>query len=821
MEQILTVLAGQPNCGKSTIFNMLTGARQYVANYPGVTVEKKAGSFVCGDTRVELVDLPGTYSLASWSPEEMAARQFIVEEDPAQIVAVLDASTLEKSLYLCLQLLEMRRPTLAVLNMMDVAAKRGIRVDADALSRALGIPVIRAQASKGIGKQELYRAIAARHGRSGSAEIVDYGELETDIREITRLLPRQGVKGYPSRWFAIKLLEQDSLAEGLLASVDTEDGRIAALIRQCRESWATRHGEDMVRSIAHARFAQARDIAARCSERLEFVTSVTEKVDAVLCHRFWGPLILLGILFVFYQASVTLGNYLAAQVWPVWGKLEVWAAAVLPQQGFLEDPVLTALGLWIVKSITAVLNYLPIFVIMFALVAILEDSGYMARIAFILDRIFHRFGLHGQSTLPLILGGVYVGGCAIPGVIATRAIPDERARMATILIVPMMNCLAKVPLYLLLVGAFFSSHAGWAMFIIGTVTLLMGLIVAKILSLTLLRGHNPAPFIIELPIYHMPSVYGVIRQTVDRIWMFLRKIGSVVVAVAVIIFALINFPDLPAERLAHYEGQQKALEQAFLAAVDKTSFKGRLEAADIVPLLLYQEDLRERKRGLTQAEANAVNQAALEENPVYAAVALRQGKDGKLLAGELRKIDGKRKTLRREIRQERFEDSFLGRAGKALESVTAGAGFTWRINVALLSALAAKENSAATLGAIYGLDGMSIGEGMASVSGFTPLHALALMLFMALYPPCVPAAIMVKTQTLSTRWMLFSILFQMTVGLMVATLVFTGGSWLGLSGFEAMWAYYGFCLVLLLLLALVPAGEEQQKPGPVAGPARP
>ena len=262
-------------------------------------------------------------------------------------------------------------------------------------------------------------------------------------------------------------------------------------------------------------------------------------------------------------------------------------------------------------------------------------------------------------------------------------------------------------------------------------------------------------------------------------------------------------------------GSRRPFEQAFLAAVDKTSFKGRLEAADIVPLLLYQEDLRERKRGLTQAEANAVNQAALEENPVYAAVALRQGKDGKLLAGELRKIDGKRKTLRREIRQERFEDSFLGRAGKALESVTAGAGFTWRINVALLSALAAKENSAATLGAIYGLDGMSIGEGMASVSGFTPLHALALMLFMALYPPCVPAAIMVKTQTLSTRWMLFSILFQMTVGLMVRTLVFTGGSWLGLSGFEAMWAYYGFCLVLLLLLALVPAGRNSKSQAPL------
>lgn len=804
MERILTVLAGQPNCGKSTIFNMLTGARQYVANYPGVTVEKKAGSFVCDGAHVELVDLPGTYSLASWSPEEMAARKFILEEDPQQIVAVLDASTLEKSLYLCVQLLEMQRPSLAVLNMVDVAEKRGIQVDARALSEALGIPVIKAQASKGVGRKELQTAIVTRRGRAGDAGLVDYGVLEPAVRQVAAMLPGEGVGGYPARWLALKLLEKDSLAESLLPGVDG-DGRIAATVAGLRRDWAERQGEDMVRAIANARFARARDIAAACVERMEFVTSITEKVDAVVCHRFLGPVILLAILFLFYQASVTLGNYLAAQVWPMWGKLEVWAAAVLPQQGFLDDPVLTALGLWVVKSITAVLNYLPIFVIMFALVAILEDSGYMARIAFILDRVFHRFGLHGQSTLPLILGGVYVGGCAIPGVIATRAIPDDRARMATILIVPMMNCLAKVPLYLLLVGAFFSDHAGWAMFFIGTVTLLMGLIVAKLLSLTLLRGHEPAPFIIELPIYHMPSAYGVVRQTFDRIWMFLRKIGTVVVAVAVIIFALVNFPDLPEERLAHYAQRQQTLERSFLAAVDKTAFKGRLGAADIVPLLLYQEELREKKRGLTQAEADAVNTAALKEAPLYAAVALRQGKDGKALAGVLRKIDGQRKTLRREIRQERFEGSLLGRAGKALEGLTAGAGFTWRINVALLSALAAKENSAATLGAIYGLDGVSVGEGMASVSGFTPLHALALMLFMSLYPPCVPAAIMVRAQTVSTRWMLFSILFQMSVGLVVATLVFSGGTWLGLSGFEAMWAYYALCVVLLLLLALVPA----------------
>ncbi|MBQ4566538.1 MAG: ferrous iron transport protein B [Desulfovibrio sp.] len=807
MKNVLTALAGQPNCGKSTIFNMLTGARQYVANYPGVTVEKKSGVFNHDGTRVDLVDLPGTYSMASWSPEEQAARQFILDEEPDLIVSVLDASTLEKSLYLCLQVLEMGRPVLAAMNMLDVAAKRHIDVDANALSDALGVPVVPVQASKGIGRDDLRAAIVGQKGVVIDKAPVDYGKLEAAIARVATLLPTEGVGGYPARWLAIKLLEEDEAAARILPQLPNTDA-VTRLVAAERKAYMEASGEDAVRGIANARFARAREIAAGCSSREAFVTSMTEKLDGVLCHRLLGPLILVAVLFTFYQASVTLGNYLAAQIWPIWGKLEYWASLILPAQGFLQDPLLTSLGVWVVKSITAVLNYLPIFVIMFSLVAILEDSGYMARIAFILDRIFHRFGLHGQSTLPLILGGVYVGGCAIPGVIATRAIPDDRARMATILIVPMMNCLAKVPLYLLLVGAFFSAQAGSAMFFMGTVTLLMGLIMAKFLSLTLLRGKQAAPFIIELPIYHMPSLHGVLRQTFDRIWMFVKKIGSVVIAVSVIVFVLISFPNLSDERLAWYQNQQQKLEEQFMAAVDKSGLKGKLNKGDIVPLLLYQESLREAKRGLDQEAANAVNQKALAENPLYAAVALRQGKDGKALAGVLRKIDGQRKNLRRQMHQERFEDSLLGRAGKALESVTAGAGFTWRINVALLSALAAKENSAATLGAIYGLEGQSIAEGMASVSGFTPLHALALMLFMSLYPPCVPAAIMVKTQAGSTKWMLFSIVFQMCIGLLVATLVFTGGTWLGLTGYQAMWAYYALCLCILVALAFVPDRAE-------------
>ncbi len=816
MKTLLAALAGQPNCGKSTIFNMLTGARQHVANYPGVTVEKKSGSFVAGDVRVELVDLPGAYAFASWSGEEQVACRFIMEERIDQLVAVLDASTLEKSLYFCVQLLEMQRPTLAALNMLDVAEKRRIDVDAAALSQELGIPVVPVQARHGRGRAELRDAVAACRGVIGNEHIVDYGPLEPAIERIRALLPAEGVGGYPARWLAVKLLE-DHTAACTAAGQAPHGAEALEAAREERGRFMSNGGEDPVRLISAARFRKAREIAARCSKREAFVSSLTEKVDAVVCHRVFGPIILLAVLFFFYQASVTYGNILAAEVWPVWGALEAFIASVLPMQGFLEDPLLTSLGVWVVKSVTAVLNYLPIFVIMFALVAVLEDSGYMARIAFILDRLFHRMGLHGQSTLPLILGGVYVGGCIIPAVVATRAIPDERARLNTILILPMMNCLAKVPLYLLLVASFFGSTAGSAMFFIGSVTLIMALIVSKALSLTLLRDLPSAPFIIELPIYHMPSLYGVLRQTFDRIRMFLHKIGTVIIAVAVIIFVLINYPNLSPERQAFYAAQQQALTARFDAAAAETEFRDSLSAADIVPLLAFQAELRAAKRGKTQEEAAALNAAAEREHPVYAAVVLRKGKDGKTLADALRTIESRRKTLRRELRQERFEGSFLGRAGKALEPVTRWAGFTWRINVALLSALAAKENSAATLGAIYGLDGTSIAEGMTSISGFTPLHALALMLFMALYPPCVPAAVMVKVQSGSSRWMIFSILFQISIGIVVATLVFSGATLLGLDGRQAMWSFYALCLAVLGVMALIP--NRKEAPGRRKGPS--
>ncbi|MCR4667378.1 MAG: ferrous iron transport protein B [Desulfovibrio sp.] len=811
MNDILVALAGQPNCGKSTMFNMLTGAHQHIANYPGVTVEKKSGAFEWNGKKIRIVDLPGTYGLTSWSLEEKVSREFIVGEKIDQLIAAMDASTLEKSLYFCLQLLELRRPTIGALNMLDVARKRHIEVNPELLSEKLGIPIVPVQANKRIGKAELASSLAECKGTVTSGREVDYGNLEPELQKLEGMLPEGGIDGYPARWLAIKLLENDNLAYEIVRKTPGGD-EVCDYAKNAIERVERTEGIDTVRLIGAARYKAARAIAAECTKREKFVVSATEKADSILCHRLFGPIIMVAILFVFYVCSVTYGNALTPVVWPVWEKLEIWAAALLPAPGFVEDPLLTSMGNWVVKSVTAVLNYLPIFLIMFALVAILEESGYMARIAFVMDRLFHRMGLHGQSTLPLILGGLYVGGCAIPAVIATKAIPDDRARMATILITPMMNCLAKVPLYLLLVDAFFPTSAGTTMFFIGTVTLLTGLIVAKILTLTLLKNVPSAPFIIEMPIYHMPTVQGVVQQTFSRIWLFLKKIMTIIISVAIVIFILINYPNLSAERQAHYTDEQTKLETLFTEEVGKTGLAGKLTAADIVPMLNFQDDLKLKKRGVSQEEASKINEKAKAEHPLYAAVVLKQGKDGKALAKVLKKIETGRKNLRREIREERFRGSFLGIAGRALEPLTRYAGFNWQVNVALLSAFAAKENSAATLGAIYGISGQSIGEGLRSNSGFTPLHALALMLFMSLYPPCIAASVMVKVQAGSSKWMIFSIIFQMLLGVFVAILIFTGGNSLGLSAEQTMWSYYALLCVILCIMAMIPnRGEGKYK----------
>lgn len=921
----LVALAGQPNCGKSTLFNLLTRARQHVANYPGVTVEKRSGRTRAGGFDVELVDLPGIYGLTSYSMEERVTRDFLLHDRPRAVLAVLDAANLRRGLYLTLQLVEMGLPLVADLNMNDVAERRGAPVDPKALERELGVPVVCTVGARGTGvdavKAALGLVIETRNEQRAARFHLRYGDLEPAIAQLEEML-EQDVRlrvVYPARWLAVKLLEGDESAAELLDRLHAAPAQVRDIAQALRAEFRAETGQDPARHVAFVRNRQAAELAQRvlrqglaaqapdqqaASARNTApgpkhisgakittktpATTLTERMDRVALHQVFGPVLLVAVLLALYQVAIGVGDGMGEELRGLLTVVEDWVGLLLPAQGYLEDPLLRSLGIWTVQGVTAILGYLPVFLLLFSFIAVLEDSGYMPRMAFLLDRLFRRFGLHGQSTLPLILGGVYLGGCAIPAIMSTRGIPDERARLTTILIAPMMNCLAKVPLHLILVGAYFAESQGLALFFISTVTLFMALPVAKALSLSATASQPRAPFLMELPPYHLPTLRAVAARALERSLLFVKKILSVVLAVSVVVFALITFPGVDADRKGHFQAAGDAAMDTFLAQARSLPGLTTLDRAEALALLSFASQWRgERREAQTPQEQQWVDAHFAAQNPQWLALAAGGTAQTAAPAQALRDLAATRRTLRAQLRQETFAGSFLGMAGRALEPVTRAAGFDWRINIALLSAFAAKENAAMSLGAIYGLEaeedagedaGGDAGEnadalasegaaslaatpdaaaeaaagalpgamataaekaadalsgtpaqaaaevtpgagaggiaaGMqASGSGFGPLHALSLMLFMALYPPCLPAAMTVRLASGSTRWMLFSIAYQTLLGLAVASLVFTGASWLGLTGWQAMWSFYGLCVAATIGMGLLPEDGWRRAP---------
>ncbi|MBU2552366.1 MAG: ferrous iron transport protein B [Proteobacteria bacterium] len=805
-------LAGQPNCGKSTVFNALTGASQHVANYPGVTVDKLVGSFRHNGTKVELVDLPGTYSLTSYSPEERVTRDFLLHEKPGLVINVADASNLQRNLYLTFQLLEMDVPLILNLNMIDVAKARGHEIDAEKLSRRLGVPVLPTNMKSGQGKKELLEAVSGTIARAeGRTSRIDYGDIESFIRELVDVLSAEPALAdrYPLRWLAIKLLEEDREAQRLLVDGHPEADRVLADASAKRKAFEAAYGKTPEQHVAGRRYQAAADVAASAVGRSDLgKRPFSDRIDGIVCNRYLGPLILVGVVYLLYYLSIVQGYNLTNYTWPLLARLRTLVEALAPAPGFIEIPLIRAFALWFVDSINALLNYIPIFFILFGLIAILEDSGYMPRMAFIMDRLLSRYGLHGQSTLPMVLGGVYVGGCAVPAVMSCKGIPDERSRLATILIIPLLNCLAKVPLYVLLINIYFAQHKGLAMFFISTISLLFALPISKILTLTVLKDKETTPFIMEMPPYHLPTVRGVLVKAWRRVWLFLKKITTIVAAVAVVIFVLLQFPGLSAERLADYNGRKDQAVAAFMAAIQGTRFAGRIQEDHLMDLVGYWDEYKD-------AKMTAGNQAALDElkqrfearDPDFYRIVQPGGDQEAQKANRaFKKLDRSRREILMAMRQERLNQSFLGRLGQAIEPVTRFAGFNWRVNVALLSALAAKESSVATLGALYQQEGsgQSLEQRMAEgEKGFSSLAALALMLFMVLYPPCVATTIAVKLQSGSARWMLFSMFYPMILGLAVATLVYSGGLALGLDGRQAMYAFYGLALAVTVAMGLI------------------
>ena len=840
MGKKIVALAGQPNCGKSTVFNSLTGAKQFVANYPGVTVDKMMGWYKRDGETVEVVDLPGTYSLTSYSPEERVSRDVLLKEPLSAVVNVVDAANLKRSLYLTLQLLEMEIPLVLDLNMMDVAEGLDISVDVPGLSRELGVPVVATAITHGRGREELFGAIAdmsRSNARTSVAVSELYPDLQDALKELEALLADSlssdgaSLQGtFPLPWIAVKLMEGDPEVAALVRERAGNDGAARDILSRAgalREAFERERGMSADLYVSGQRSRRAAAIAKRCVSRKNTEkVHVSERIDRLVCNRFFGPVFLLFVIYGFYYLSFIQGYNLTHYTWPVLAGFRSLAESILPQPGIIELPLLREFVLWVIDNLNALLNYIPIFFILFALIAVLEDSGYMPRIAFVLDRILSRFGLHGQSTLPMILGGVVLGGCSVPAVMATKGIPDEKSKLATILTLPMLNCQAKLPLYFLLIGIYFNetvrlpllgevNQQSIVIVFIQTISLLFVLPLAKILSMTVLRHKETAPFIMEMPPYHIPSVRGVLGRAIERIWLYIRKITTVVAAVAVVLFVLLQFPGLTPERRAHYEAEKDRAVRAFLGKAEgKRLGAGLRTEKDVLDLILFQQGYRELLKSGASAESKKAYGA---KNPdFFEIVQNKKDPEAKELERELKKLLTFRTNTLTAIRRERIDNSLLGKIGRALEPASRYAGFNWRVNVAVLSTLAAKENSVSTLGALYIKEtGESEGAGgekntdtleqrMKRQEGdLTPLHAMALMLFMVLCPPCLPTIMAIRVQTGSTGWMLFAFFVPLILGLLAAVLVFTGGSALGLTGFEAMWMFYLIPLTLTVLLGLI------------------
>ena len=652
-----------------------------------------------------------------------------------------------------------------------------------------------------------------------------------------------------------------------------------------REEFHATHGRTVEKVIAQKRYQAADRIAETCVKRDSVPRrTLTDRIDRFVCSRYAGPIILAGILYGIYQLAIVQGYNLTNYWWPILGSVKNAILSLLPGEGLVFDPVIRSVVLWTVNGIIAVLNYVPIFAILFALMAILEDTGYMARVSFVLDRLFRPFGLHGQSALPLMLGGLFIGGCAIPGVMACRGIKDEKARMSTMLVVPLMNCLAKIPFYLLLIGLFFTKVSGLMMFMMSTITLLFALSVSKVLSLTVLKNRPTAPFVLEMPVYHLPTVQNVARRMLERLWIFVKKIITVVAVVMLALYFLLNFPALETERKAYYTRQIDGLIETFHVEIGSENSYGIFlsTSQQVTDYAQFADSYRSAKRRADTAKAKtAVEQTYLARNPEFFKVA-NKGKitlnedeinafgryftayqaahsaylieyattppdyrpalkaafyqswqdadpfffgivrTGNITVSGNTLIDTSAATankafqtvgrgtqkLRAEKHQEQLEASLLGRLGIAVEPFTRLAGFNWRVNVGLIGAFAAKESVVATLGSIYQASGQSddgtsleqqIGE---QEKGWTPLHAVAMMLFMALYPPCVATLMMIKLQA-GWWWMLFATVYPILLGLLVAILVFSGGSLLGLSGLGAMITLYVGMIVVTVALGFI------------------
>jgi ferrous iron transport protein B len=552
LKKITVALAGNPNSGKTSVFNMLTGASHHVANYPGTTVETVQGTCTHGDFRIVFVDLPGAYGLTAFSAEELVARNFIIDEKPGVIVNVIDTSNLERNLYLTTQLIELDMPIVLAFNMSDVAAQRGIVFDTARLSELLEAPIVPTIASKTKGRIALLDAIVAvaNASRKPRTHRITYGdEIENTLNQIEPLVsseqPALAVK-YGSRWIALKLIEQDS---DIIAKI--KDGRLIDVINNIVAKLKTIFRDDPEVIIAERRYGF---ISGACQESVKTTVELThttsDLADAVLTHRVFGlPIFLLMMYLVFYL-TFSIAAYPMAWLEQFFGWLSSSLASIWPAQAgnWLRSLIIDG----IIPGVGGVLVFLPNILILFLAIAILEDSGYMARAAFVMDKLMHKIGLHGKSFIPMLIGF----GCSVPAIMATRILENKRNRLTTIMILPLMSCGARLTIYGLLIPAFFSQNwRGPVLWLIYLTGIVLAVIAAKVLRLTVLRG-DTTDFVMELPPYRVPTFKSLSTHTWMRCLMYLKKAGTVILAFSIILWAAMNYPRVSDQSAAGLSSDQ-------------------------------------------------------------------------------------------------------------------------------------------------------------------------------------------------------------------------------------------------------------------------
>ena len=536
-------LAGNPNVGKSTIFNILTGSRQHVGNWPGKTVEKKEGRLNIGDEEILIVDLPGTYSLTAYSVEEIITRDFIINEQPSAVITVLDASNLERNLYLVAQIMELGVPVIVDLNMTDVAKSRGLKIDAQLLSQRLGgVPVIETVGNRNSGLEQLKQAITqiSLNPPKSLSETRFDGVLGSEIAALETLIAANEAfnNKYSSHWLASKLLEDDPNVLAVIEAAGALELLDAASAAQERIEDAT--GEDAETLIVDRRYAFIGSVTADVLKRPSVsVQTTSDKIDAVVTHRIWGlPIFLLMMWIVFQFTANVSAPYLDWVDGFINETVYGWGVTLMGAVGLGGTWIASLLTDGIIAGVGGVLVFVPVLLSLYFALAVLEDSGYMARAAFVMDRVMRWMGLHGKSFLPMIVGF----GCTVPAVYATRTLENEKDRKLTGFLATFMSCGARLPVYVVIGAAFFGSLSGNLIFAMYLVGIAVALAVGFTFKHTVYKGQPPAPFVMELPPYRAPRVADVLRQMWSRTKGFLKKAGTIILGVSIALWLLMAIP---------------------------------------------------------------------------------------------------------------------------------------------------------------------------------------------------------------------------------------------------------------------------------------